>query len=267
MIKDCSITKELPKGGQKTVYLAQHPKLGQVVIKKGKITGFHSIERIKREVKLLSEIESPYYPKQYYFNINSGTNSFEIIEEFIQGHELRKVMSNYRAPEDILGLLKSLIHGLSVIWDLKTVHRDLKPENLIIRNTGEPCIIDLGIARILTLKSLTDSIALMGPCTPIYAAPEQLSNLKDAIDFRTDFFSLGIIALELYLGIHPFDSSHWDDGYSTVENIIRNKYVLETESISMNDMLRTLADRTLQTQPYKRFRNNTQFQQFIEQNL
>lgn len=66
-----------------------------------------------------------------------------------------------------------------------------------------PCIIDLGIARFLDLESLTRTISPMGPCTPIYAAPEQLTNNKALIDPRTDFFGLGIIALELYLGVYP----------------------------------------------------------------
>jgi eukaryotic-like serine/threonine-protein kinase len=67
MIGDCKILKELPKGGQKSVYLAEHPIAGSVVIKRGDINSFTSLERIKREVELLSELESEYYPKQHHF--------------------------------------------------------------------------------------------------------------------------------------------------------------------------------------------------------
>ena len=72
----------------------------------------------------------------------------------------------------------------------------------------------------------------MGPCTPVYAAPEQLSNNKSIIDARTDFFALGIIALELYLGVHPFDPSFVGNQYSIVENILQNKFILEKDNVS-----------------------------------
>lgn len=53
MIRDCTIIKELPQGGQKVVHLADHPKVGKVVIKKGAIKSFTSLERIKRKVRVL----------------------------------------------------------------------------------------------------------------------------------------------------------------------------------------------------------------------
>ena len=58
MIRECKIIKEIAKGGQKTVHLAEHPEIGPVVIKRGAIKSFTSLERIKREVELLSELLS-----------------------------------------------------------------------------------------------------------------------------------------------------------------------------------------------------------------
>jgi len=205
MIGDCKIVKELPQGGQKTVHLANHPELGDVVIKRGAIKSFTSLERIKREVELLSELESDYYPKQHHFGIDFKTKQFEIVESYIQGKPLREAMTEFNTVKEIFTLLNFLAKGLSIIWDQNIVHRDLKPENIIIKPNGIPCIIDLGIARFLDLESLTKTISPMGPCTPIYASPEQLANNKNLIDPRTDFFALGIIGLELFLGIHPFD--------------------------------------------------------------
>jgi len=63
MIADCTIIKDLPAGGQKTVQLAQNATLGKVVIKRGFIKSFSSLERIRREVQLLTQLDSPYYPK------------------------------------------------------------------------------------------------------------------------------------------------------------------------------------------------------------
>jgi serine/threonine-protein kinase len=52
-----------------------------------------------------------------------------------------------------------------------------------------------------------------------YASPEQLTNNKNLIDPRTDFFELGIITLELFLGVHPYDPNYVGNHFSIVENI------------------------------------------------
>jgi serine/threonine-protein kinase len=267
MIGDCKIIKELPPGGQKTVHMAEHPSLGLVVIKKGAIKSFISLERIKREIELLSELKSEYYPQQYHFNIDIKTKEFEIIEDYIEGATLRETMKSFSSVEQIFSLLHSLIKGLSIIWDRNIVHRDLKPENIIIRKNGMPCIIDLGIARFLDLESLTKTISPMGPCTPIYASPEQLTNNKNIIDHRTDFFGLGIISLELFLGVHPFDPAYLENHFSIVENILQNKFLLETKQVKRDYRITELADKTLRQQPFERFRNHQIFQAFIEKYL
>lgn len=264
MIKECEILRELPKGGQKTVLLARHQEIGLVVIKQGKIKSLTALERLKREVELLKEIQSDFYPKQYHFRIDFDTQEFEIVEEYIEGRMLRDTMAQFNTARDILNLLRLLIKGLSIIWDKNIVHRDLKPENIIIRPTRIPCIIDLGIARFLDLESLTNPINPRGPCTPIYAAPELLTNSKGSIDPRADFFALGIIALELYLEVHPFNPVFVGNKYSTVENIMQNKYVVETSTKRRDPAMVDFALKTLQTQPYNRFKNYHMIYDFID---
>lgn len=267
MINKCKIIKDLPSGGQKNVQLAKHPEIGLVVIKKGAIRSFTSLERIKREIELLSELKSDFYPQQYHFNIDIKTKEFEIVEDYIEGATLREAMKSFVSVEQIFTLLHSLIQGLSIIWDRNIVHRDLKPENIIIRKNGMPCIIDLGIARFIDLETLTKTIAPMGPCTPVYASPEQLANNKNIIDHRTDFFCLGIISLELFLKVHPFDPTYVENHFSIVENILQNNFVLETKEVKVDGRMVELARKTLRPQPFERFRNYHLFQRFIEKHL
>ncbi len=267
MIKNCQEIRKLSEGGQKVVYLAEHPEVGTVVIKRGAIKSFTSLERIRREVELLSELKSDFYPRQHHFNIDVKTKEFEIVEDYIEGKTLRDAAMEFKTPKQIFTLLSHLTKGLSVIWDKNVVHRDLKPENIIIRTNGIPCIIDLGIARFLDLESLTKTISPMGPCTPTYAAPEQLTNDKNLIDLRTDFFSLGLIALELYLGIHPYDLSHVDDKFSIVENILQSNYILQHADIEKNSSIAEFANKVLQRQPYNRFRNYQMLNDFIANQL
>ncbi len=267
MISNCKILKNLPNGGQKNVQLAEHPTVGLVVIKRGAIKSFTSLERIKREVDLLSELKSEFYPLQHHFSIDVKTKEFEIVESYIEGKTLRDCMADFKEPKAIFNLLLFLVEGLSIIWDKNIVHRDLKPENIIIRPNGMPCIIDLGIARFLDLESLTKTISPIGPCTPIYAAPEQLSNNKNLIDPRTDFFCLGIITLELFLGVHSFDPNIVKNHFSIVENIMQNIYIVETSSTKRNDAIAEFALKTLQSQPFQRFRNHQMLNDFIAKQL
>jgi len=267
VIKDCKIIKDLPSGGQKNVQMAEHTEIGLVVIKRGAIKSYTSLERIKREIELLSVLKSEFYPQQYHFNIDIKTKEFEIVEDYIEGASLRESMKSFKTVEQIFTLLLSLIKGLSIIWELNIVHRDLKPENIIIRKNGTPCIIDLGIARFLDLEALTKTIAPIGPCTPIYAAPEQLINNKNVIDPRTDFFCLGIISMEMFLGVHPFDGTFLENHFSIVENILQANYLLETKHVNRDERMVELAAKTLQLQPFNRFRNYNQLQSFVLKHL
>jgi len=176
-------------------------------------------------------------------------------------------MTEFKEPKVIFNLLHFLVKALSIIWDKNIVHRDLKPENIIIKPNGLPCIIDLGIARFLDLESLTKTISPIGPCTPIYAAPEQLLNNKNLIDTRTDFFCLGIITLELFLGVHPFDPNIVGNYFSIVENIMQNIYIIETSLVKRNEAIAELAEKTLQSQPYQRYRNHQMLHDFIAKQL
>lgn len=265
MIEKCTVIEYLAKGGQKTVQLATHPDLGKVVIKRGSYNYATSLHRIKREVELLTELDSEYYPKQHYFHVSEDKKEFEIVENYIEGSILRKVFVDFAQPKAIFTLLDSLVRGLSIIWDKNIVHRDLKPENIIIRPNGSPCIIDLGIARFLDEESLTRTLA-SAPFTPIYAAPEQLNYNKEAIDTRTDFFALGIIALELFLGKHPFGNI--EDGAEIImENIIKNSYILHTDRVEPNESITNFASRTLAKHPHERFRNYKKLQDFIKNQL
>jgi len=73
--------------------------------------------------------------------------------------------------------------------------------------------LDFGIARIIGAASLTNTMALAGPHTPGYSAPEQFNNLKNDIDSRADLFSLGVVTYECLSGHNPFSdgaTSHLD---------------------------------------------------------
>lgn len=249
---------ELDNGAQKKVYTAEHDQWGAVAVKIGDSRSNASRERIKREIALLSSVNSSYYPRQFAFHFNQDASRFIIVEEFVEGTQLRGCMQQFGNEKKALVLLRQLFEGLDLIWNNpagKSVHRDLKPENIIIRTDGTPCILDLGIARLLSETSLTLTVYPHGPCTPNYASPEQLRNEKRNIDHRSDFFSLGIILSELLLGHNPFDPKYIVNSTGSIpENILSGNYLSAVNRTDLSVGTVSLIKKLLKPQPFQRFR-------------
>jgi len=79
------------------------------------------------------------------------------------------------------------------------VHRDIKPANIRISSGGHVTVTDFGIARVMNLAG-TQAGTIMG--TPSYMSPEQVNG--EAVDGRSDLFSLGVVLYELLTGNKPF---------------------------------------------------------------
>lgn len=261
-----TIIKDLARGGQKQVCLAKlsDETAAQVVVKTSVISSSISLQRMVREFTLLRQLDNPYFPKNYDAGFDMTTMTLTTVEEYIDGDTLQNKRNDYTDWSSIRGLLLQLIEGLELVWKMNIVHRDLKPANIIIRPDGSPCIIDFGIARFLDMESLTNTLSPSGPRTPLYASPEQMRNDKHLIDMRTDFFALGIVALELYLGVHPFDPAIVkDSGLTIIDNLRDGKYATSTSAVPEDGRLTELSKYLLQPQAYMRPRDYNQLRQLI----
>ncbi|QNO14158.1 serine/threonine protein kinase [Alkalicella caledoniensis] len=251
---DFEVIEKYKQSGQKEVYRINHQLFGECIFKKGKCLSKTSLERIKREVNILSELDSKYFPKNYEFQL-WPTGEFIMFEEYISSKTLTECKADFKGDEKrVVSLMIEIIDGLELIWKKKIVHRDLKPDNILIKANEKPVIIDLGIARVLEDKSLTLTAHMNGPCTPIYASPEQIDNKKNSIDIRSDFYSLAIIMAELILGEHPFSPAVVGQGMSTFENMLHNKYRLEYENIGLSEVTGNLVNKLLNREPFQRLR-------------
>jgi eukaryotic-like serine/threonine-protein kinase len=244
----------LKRGGQKAAYRVGTSNGGDAVVKIGAYASPTSLERARREVDTLRSITSPYYPRQYGFQ-TAAANRFIVTEEYIDSTPLADCMSRFTTPLSAFALMSHLVDGLRLLWDRRIVHRDVKPDNILVRPTGVPVIIDLGIARLLDADSLTVSHAMRGPCTPVYAAPEQLRNRKAAIDARTDQFALGIILVQLLLrGQHPFHPATTGAGDSVVQNIFDGRWHRPAVTAELPERAIAFASTLLGSEPHQRYR-------------
>jgi serine/threonine protein kinase len=130
-----------------------------------------------------------------------------LLEEYLAGGTLAdKLNAAGVLPIDEVKRIGGIfIAALEYLRSMSLVHRDIKPENVMFRADGvTPVMVDFGLVRDLADDSLTQTWALQGPGTPFYAAPEQLQNRKELIDWRTDQFSLGVVLGVCGFGRHPF---------------------------------------------------------------
>jgi serine/threonine protein kinase len=243
----------LKKGGQKAAFLVEDDKRGKVVLKVGLCSSKVSLRRAEREVATMRSIDSRFYPRNYEFREISG-GRFVIVEEYVESRPLSGMLGEFDACST-LRLCTLVVDGLTILWNMRIIHRDIKPDNLLIRPDGAPVIIDLGIARALDSTALTLSFWQRGPCTPPYAAVEQLTNRKTAIDHRTDQFALGIVLAQLLMkGQHPFDPAVVGAGESIPDNILGGAWCKAKLSRAAPAPLVAVVGRMLGREPHQRYR-------------
>lgn len=166
--------------------------------------------RVEREISIMKRIDSPFIVKMGTVNLTAATiNNQNILfysEEWIDGHDLFHLLQAQKKLDvkTVMQLCLDITNAISELWKLNKVHRDIKPQNIIRRSgNGHFVLLDLGLAFDLDDKSLTQYGFVPG--TKMYFSPEQLDIAhKRDIDFRSDLFSLGIVAYQAITGIHPF---------------------------------------------------------------
>ncbi|TWI83259.1 serine/threonine-protein kinase [Lacibacter cauensis] len=195
-----SFFKNEKRGGQKNVYFVVRAD-GSKQVMKILVGGIDA--RFTREMKIYEKYkEHPCIPVVY--EVHEYQKETVIFEEYIEGHSLDEIESTYKGDNDkIKQLLRAIFDLMTPIWKDGVVHRDIKPANIIVRPDGTPVLIDFGVARDLNEESITAAGGLQ-PGTWKWAAPEQYAAKKEMINYRTDFFSLGVLAYYLYHQALPF---------------------------------------------------------------
>ena len=123
--------------------------------------------------------------------------------------------------EQSIEIVIKLLSALSEIHGKGIIHRDIKPENVLLDDSGEPILIDFGIARVEEgHKARTGTGIAIG--TPAYMSPEQLDG--NMVTPQTDLYSIGILLFELITGNPPFEGN--------LSSIIKQQHSGEIPSIS-----------------------------------
>ncbi|MDE2464531.1 MAG: protein kinase [Alphaproteobacteria bacterium] len=164
-------------------------------------------ERLSREITALSACNHANISKilDHQSRDIDGTVVNYLVEEYIGGGTLNERLTKGRlARPDTHALALAMSEAIAHLASRNLVHRDIKPDNIMYRDDGAAVLVDLGVARHLNATTITQPFILAGPCTPQFAAPEQLLNEKSRIDWRTDQFGLGVTLSVATLAMHPY---------------------------------------------------------------
>ncbi|MFN9131105.1 MAG: serine/threonine-protein kinase, partial [Phycisphaerales bacterium] len=221
-IEGYELIDRLGEGGQATVYKAIQKQDGQTVAVKVLHAGPHATEearaRLKREINALRAINHPNIVQAIAAGrTRSGLDC--LVMNFIEGRPLDDLWNDpaFAAkvapqPADVLRLFKTICETVQAAHRKGITHRDLSPSNILIDATGQPHILDFGMASTAFDGIVTRNVTVTGQFIGKlkYASPEQASGARTAdangnaagtgVDIRSDVYALGVMLYQLLTG-------------------------------------------------------------------
>jgi len=204
------LIRQMASGGMASIYEALDTRLDRRVAVK--IMHSHLaqdeqfVERFIREAKAAAALSHPNIVavQDQGWNQN-GTPAIFLVMEMIEGHTLREYLNEQGSlsVKDGIKFLLPVMSALSAAHKIGIVHRDIKPENILISKEGRIKIADFGLAKgpLLGGTMTAESSVILGSVS--YLSPEQVQ--RGVADSRSDIYSIGITAFEIFTGNKPFE--------------------------------------------------------------
>jgi len=202
------VLEKLGQGGMGVVYKAEDLRLRRHVALKliaPELTGDPQARaRFLQEAQTISSFEHPNICVVHEVDETADGRMFMAMT-YYAGQTLREILSRGPLPLDrALDVAAQVAQGLARAHEQGVVHRDVKPANILVPERGPVKILDFGIAKLLGGEGLTQEGRMLG--TVLYMSPEQVRG--EAIDHRTDLWSLGVMLFEMLTGAMPFRGEH-----------------------------------------------------------
>lgn len=163
-----------------------------------------TIAALEREYQLIKKLAAPGIIKAY--DLITIENKTALILEDIEGQTLKKFLTDKTLNlTDFFNIALQLIHIIGILHQHRIIHKDINPNNIVINpKTLAVQIIDFNTA----VESLYENAETLHPSvlegTLAYISPEQTGRMNRLLDYRTDFYSLGITFFEMLTGQLPF---------------------------------------------------------------
>jgi eukaryotic-like serine/threonine-protein kinase len=206
------LDREIGAGGTATVYLARdvrHRRSVALKVVRPDIGGLLAVERFLREIELAARLQHPHILPVF----DSGVVALDatasvpyFVMPYVDGENLRTRMHRQArlSPEEAAGIAAEVADALAYAHGQGIIHRDIKPENILLSG-GHAVVADFGVAKAMEGGDGPLHITGWGLAvgTPHYMSPEQATG-RDAVDARTDQYSLACVLYEMLTGRQPF---------------------------------------------------------------
>eukprot|EP01083_Nonionella_stella_P069218 184393_1 len=233
------------------LYIAGTSGMTKVVAAKHRVTNEDSAikivdkricdkNRLKTEIDILKTLHNEHIVSL--FDVIETRRYLYIVMEMCPGGELFdqivELDGNHYTEQDCCLIMHQIAKGVNYMHSMGIIHRDLKPENILCvqpQSVRQIKIADFGISKIFTHHTDDDDeeedeekgVTETRLCSICYTAPEILANRK--YDYRTDYYSIGVILYILLCGYPPFCEDEFQSDQRLIDSILNDELVFDDE--------------------------------------